>query len=130
MRLILCLLQFGQTPLYTACSKGHDKIVQALLDHSVEVDVQDKVSDISCIHVNLCNTTEVNEATLVRQEISKNDVYILSLLSYDFNQYQYNISPCNKSYSLSMRGIISSVLTRTLNLPSFKSTMSQINPRH
>ena len=85
MRLILCLLQIGQTPLYTACSNGHDKIVQALLDHGVQVDVQDEVSDISCIHVKLCNTTEFNEATLVKQENNKTNIYILSLFSYDFN---------------------------------------------
>ena len=37
-------------------------------------------------HVKLCNATEVNEGTLlVIQEINKNDVYVLSLLSYDFN---------------------------------------------
>ena len=72
--------------MYIACSKGHDKVVQTLLNHGVQVDVQDEVSDISCIHVKLCNTTEVNEATLlVTQEINKNDVYVLSLLSYDFN---------------------------------------------
>ena len=60
MTLILCLVQFGQTPLYIACSDGHDKVVQVLLDHGVQVDVQDKVSDILCIHVKLCNTTKVN----------------------------------------------------------------------
>ena len=62
---MLYLLQNGQTPIHIACLKGHDKVVEALLDHGVQVDVPDKVSDISCIHVKLCNTTEVNEATLV-----------------------------------------------------------------
>ena len=61
MRLILYLLQFGKTPLYIACFNGHDKVVQLFLDHGVQVDVLDKVSNISCIHVKLCNTTEVNE---------------------------------------------------------------------
>ena len=51
MTLILCLVQLGRTPLYMACYNGHDKVVQALLNHCVEVDVQDEVSDISCIHV-------------------------------------------------------------------------------
>ena len=51
MTLILYLLQFAQTPLYIACSKGHDKVVQVLLDHSVQVDVPDKASDISCIQI-------------------------------------------------------------------------------
>ena len=46
MTLVLCLVQFGQTPLYKACFNGHDKVVQALLDHGVQVDVPDKVSDI------------------------------------------------------------------------------------
>ena len=53
-----------------ACYSGYDKVVQVLLDHGVEVDVQDKVSDISCIHAKLCNTTEVNEATLITKEIN------------------------------------------------------------
>ena len=83
--LILYLVQNGHTPLYIASFIGHDKVVQALLDHGVQMDVQNKVSHISCIHVKLCNTTEVNEATLVTQEINKNDVYVLSLFSYDFN---------------------------------------------
>ena len=72
--------------MYTACSNGHDKVVQTLLNHGVQVDVQDEVSEITCIRVKLCNTTEVNEATLlVTQEINKNDVYVLSWFSYDFN---------------------------------------------
>ena len=50
--------------MYIACSKGHDKVVQVLLDHGVQVNVQDKVSDISCIHVKWCNTAEGNNATL------------------------------------------------------------------
>ena len=51
MRLILYFIQSGQTPLYIACSNGHNKVIQALLDHGVQVDISDKVSDISCIHV-------------------------------------------------------------------------------
>ena len=39
------------TPLYVACDTGHDKIVQLLLDHGVQVDIADEVSDISCIYV-------------------------------------------------------------------------------
>ena len=81
MTLILYFIQIGQTPLYTACTNGHDKVVQALLDHGVQVDIPDKVSDISCIHVKLCNKTEVDEATLVTQEINKNDVHVLSCCS-------------------------------------------------
>ena len=54
------------TPLYVACYTGHDKIVQLLLDHGVQVDIPEQVSDISCIHiVKLCNTTKINKATLV-----------------------------------------------------------------
>ena len=71
--------------MYTACRNGHDKVVQALLDYGVQIDVQDQVSDISCNLVKLCNTTEVKEATSVAQEINKNDVYILSLFNYDFS---------------------------------------------
>ena len=42
------------TPLCIACYNGRYKVVQVLLDHGVQVDVPDKVSDISCIHVKLC----------------------------------------------------------------------------
>ena len=85
MILILYLVQIGQTPLYLACFNGYDKVVQTLLGHGVQVDVPDKVSDISCSLVKLCITTEVNETTLVTQESNKNDVYILSSFCYDFN---------------------------------------------
>ena len=55
MTIILYVVKDGKTPLYIACYNGHDKVVQVLLDHGVQVDVPDKVSDISCIHVKLCN---------------------------------------------------------------------------
>ena len=59
------------TPLYVACDTGHDKIVQLLLDHGVQVDIPDEVSDISCIHVvKLCNTTKINKSTFVTIETS------------------------------------------------------------
>ena len=56
------------TPLYIACYKGHDKVVQVLLDHGVEVDFSYKVSNI---HVKLCGTKEVNKFTLVTKEINQ-----------------------------------------------------------
>ena len=65
MTLILYLIQEGWTQLHAACYNGHDKVVQALLDRGVQVDVQERVSNISYIHVKLCYTTEVNEATFV-----------------------------------------------------------------
>ena len=49
MTQILCLVQNGQTSLHIACSKGHDKVVEALLNHGAQVDVQDEVSNMSCI---------------------------------------------------------------------------------
>ena len=93
MTLILCLAQFGQTPLYIACTNGHDKVVQALLDHGVQVDIPDKVSDILCIHVKLCNKTEIDEASLLTQEINKNVVHVFSCCSAmtSIVEYQYNI---------------------------------------
>ena len=63
MTLILYLVKDGKTPLHISCYRVHDKVVQVLLDHGVNVDIPDKVSDISCTQVKLCNTTEVNEAT-------------------------------------------------------------------
>ena len=36
--------------MHLACSNGHDKVVQVLLDHGVQVDVQDKVNNISCVY--------------------------------------------------------------------------------
>ena len=51
-----------------ACLHGCYKVVQVLLIHGVQVDVQAKVSDISCIYVfKLYNTTENNKATFVTQ---------------------------------------------------------------
>ena len=47
--------------MYIAFDNGHDKVVQLLLDHGAQVDVPDKVSEISYIHINLYNTAEVNE---------------------------------------------------------------------
>ena len=65
-------MTYGKTPLYMACYKGHYKVVQLLLDHGVQVDAQDNVSDISCIHViKLCNTTEINETTFVTNKCFK-----------------------------------------------------------
>ena len=121
MTLTLYFIQSGQTSLYTACSNGHDIVVQASLNHGVQVDVPNKVSDISCGLVKLCNTTEVNEATLVTQEINKNDVCILSLFSYYFNHgILTQPKPCNKSYSFLRKVIIGSILTPILNLSSLK----------
>ena len=53
-----------------ASYEGHDKVVQLLLDHGVQVDVPDKVSDYIFIHVDILRindvyTTEVNELTSV-----------------------------------------------------------------
>ena len=53
------------TPFHTACSNGHDKVVQVLLDHGVQVDVQDKVNNISCVYYMFSSTTEINNVTLV-----------------------------------------------------------------
>ena len=39
--------------MYIACYRGHDKVVKVFLDHGVQVDVPDKVSDILCICVKL-----------------------------------------------------------------------------
>ena len=71
MTSILYFVKNGRTSLNTACYYGHDKVVQALLDHGVQVDVPNKVSDISCSLVKLCNTTEVNEATLSHMKLTK-----------------------------------------------------------
>ena len=57
--------------MYRACLNDHDIVVQVLLNHGVQVDIPDEVSDISCIHVKLLDTTEVNETTLVTQEIKQ-----------------------------------------------------------
>ena len=51
-----------KTLLHIACIYGYDKVVQALLDHVVQVDAQDKVNNI---HVKLCSTKEFNEFSLV-----------------------------------------------------------------
>ena len=65
--------------MHLACSNGHDKVVQVLLDHGVEVDVQEEVSNISFVHFKLSSTTEFNKVTLV---IKFNNVFmkVLSVL--------------------------------------------------
>ena len=57
--------------MHTACYNDHVSVVQVFLEHGVQVDVPDQVSDISCIHVKLCDATEVNEAILVTLKINK-----------------------------------------------------------
>ena len=62
--------------MHEACDKGHDKIVQLLLDHGFPVDTPDEVSELSCIHVvKLCNTTEITKATLITNECVKCMIY-------------------------------------------------------
>ena len=106
--------------MYIACYRGHDKVVQVLLDHSVQVDIQDKVSDISCIHVKLYDTTEVNKATLSHKKLTK----MMSMCSAitTIMKYQYNI--LHKSYSLLRKVIVRSILIPTLNLLQSKNTLS------
>ena len=53
------------TPLYIACANSHDEVVQVLLDHGAQVDVLDKVSDISCIHVMLYKYLHVHELCII-----------------------------------------------------------------
>ena len=59
INIMLYDIQFCRSPLYAACSNGHDKIVQLLLKHGIQVDILEQVSYIPCIHVKLCSTTEV-----------------------------------------------------------------------
>ena len=69
------------TPLYIACYKGHNKIVQLLLDHGVQMDVPDKVSNITCIHVKLCNTTEINNDTWAQKNKNEYDNVFMKVLN-------------------------------------------------
>ena len=50
---------------YLACSCGLDKVVQLLLEHDVQVNVQDKVSSLSFVHFKLSSTTQYNNVTFV-----------------------------------------------------------------
>ena len=47
--------------MYIACYQINNGVVQVILDHGVQVDVPNKVSDILCIHIELYNTVEINE---------------------------------------------------------------------
>ena len=42
------------TQIGTMGYNGHDKVVQVFLDHGVQVDVSDNVSNISCNLFKLC----------------------------------------------------------------------------
>ena len=64
--------------MHLACSNGHDKVVQVLLDHCVQVDIQDKVSNILFVHFKLSSTTEFNNVTMV----IKTQMNLIICLSY------------------------------------------------
>ena len=51
--------------MYIACYNGHDKVVKVFLDHGVQVNVPDKVSNILCIHVKLYKYWHVNVLNIV-----------------------------------------------------------------
>ena len=51
---IICCLEW-QTPFDIAHYRGCDKVVQVFQCHGIQVDVQDKVSDISLFMLNYIN---------------------------------------------------------------------------
>ena len=51
--------------MYFTCSNGHDKVVQVLLEHDVQVNVQNKVSNLSFVHFKLSSATQFNNVTFV-----------------------------------------------------------------
>ena len=51
--------------MLVACDNGYNKIVEVLLVHGVQVDVSDKVSDISCIHDKLCKHWHVHVLNII-----------------------------------------------------------------
>ena len=53
------LFRMPRLHLYIACEHNYNKVVQVLLDHGVQMNIPNKVSDISCIHVKLFNTQKV-----------------------------------------------------------------------
>ena len=58
--------------MHVACDNGYDEIVLVLLEHGVQVDVLDKVSDLSCIHVKLCKYWHLNVLNII-------DVYTMEV---------------------------------------------------
>ena len=67
--------------MHLACCNGHDKVVQVLLDHGVQVDVQEKVSNILLVYFKLSNTREFNNITLVIKTQNEFDNLFMKLLS-------------------------------------------------
>ena len=92
MTIILYVVKDGKTPLYIACYNGHDKVVQVLLDHGVEVDVLDKVSEI---HVKICRTKEVNEFTS-KSKVTKISMYCHCSAMVVMTVYQCTTKICNQ----------------------------------
>ena len=51
--------------MYIACYNGHDEVVNVFLDHGVNMDAPDKVSDISCIHIKVYKYRHVNVSNII-----------------------------------------------------------------
>ena len=51
---VMCVLQYGRTPLHLAAYNNHPQVVEYLLDNHVEIDCMDSVSIQWCY--TMCHT--------------------------------------------------------------------------
>lgn len=72
------------TSLHITYYKGHDEVVQVFLGHGAQVDVPDKVSNMSCIQYKLCKHCHVHVLNIV--DVFTMEVKIISLFSYCCNE--------------------------------------------
>ena len=81
------------TQIGTMGYNGHDKVVQVFLDHDVQVDVSDKVSNISCNLFKLCKHWYVHVLDIINvytMEVKTVSMYCHCSAIVVIMVYQYN----------------------------------------
>ena len=57
--LLVNMLQYSSTALHKAASKGYQEVVEVLVNHGANIQLQDKVGVVSISMCGLCSTVHV-----------------------------------------------------------------------